>query len=277
MKCQICGIDTVMPYSCPYCGGQFCSQHRLPENHTCPQISRARTQRQNTVKETMNQTGSNGYNYSFNFNPQQTKTHRRSISSFKELKHMSIAILLVIGIGFSIGYYNSKLYSDPNWTLGAMSIFAVCLMTSFLTHELAHKFTAQKKGLWAEFRLNMWGTLMTFASVFLPMFKMIAPGAMMISGTTDRKSILKISVAGPITNIIFATGFFATSLILLPFSSPYSYTFAFVGYINSIMAVLNLIPVSILDGYKIFSVDKKVWAAAFIPSVILAIYGILII
>lgn len=25
-----------MPYKCRYCGGQFCSAHRLPENHDCP-------------------------------------------------------------------------------------------------------------------------------------------------------------------------------------------------------------------------------------------------
>lgn len=25
-----------MPYKCRYCGGRFCSDHRLPENHDCP-------------------------------------------------------------------------------------------------------------------------------------------------------------------------------------------------------------------------------------------------
>jgi membrane associated rhomboid family serine protease len=25
-----------MPYSCHYCGGSFCAEHRLPENHGCP-------------------------------------------------------------------------------------------------------------------------------------------------------------------------------------------------------------------------------------------------
>jgi Zn-dependent protease len=41
------------------------------------------------------------------------------------------------------------------------------------------------------------------------------------------------------------------------------------------MAVFNLIPFGILDGYKIFSLNKKLWAAAFIPSVILAILSYL--
>ena len=275
MNCQICGIEVTMPYTCPYCGGYFCSQHRLPENHTCPQINRARTQRQNTVEETMTQTGNRSYNYSFNFNPQPVKTRRSNVSSPKELKHIGIAALLVIGIGFSIGVYNRS-YGSTVWTIGAMAVFAVCMMASFLTHEIAHKITAQKHGLWAEFRLTMWGAIITLISVFLP-FKMIAPGAMMISGTTNKRSILKISVAGPITNIILSICFFATAIILQPTSLTYSYAVIYAGYINAFMAVLNLLPISVLDGNKIFRVDKKIWAAAFVPSLILAIYGFLII
>jgi Zn-dependent protease len=273
MKCQICGIDVAMPYSCPHCGGQFCSQHRLPENHTCPQISRAHTQRQNTAEDVMNQTGSKGYNYSFNFNPQPTRTRRRSVSSLKELKHIGIASLLVIGIGFSMGLYENMSAGRTIWSLGMMAVFSICLMSSFLIHELAHKFTAQKQGMWAEFRLTLWGALFTLFSVFLPM-KMIAPGAMMIRGTTDRKSILKISIAGPITNIIFAVIFFSLIFGLPSAILQYSFVFAFIGFINAFMAVFNLIPVSIFDGFKIFSVDKKMWAVAFIPSLILTIYGL---
>jgi Zn-dependent protease len=273
MKCQICGIDVAMPYSCPHCGGQFCSQHRLPENHACPQINRARTQRQNTVEEVLTQTGNSGYNYSFNFNPQPTRTRQRSsISSLKEVKHIGIAALLVIGIGFSIGFY----YYRTIWSPSMMAVFSVCLLSSFLIHELAHKFTAQKRGMWAEFRLTLWGAIFTLFSVFLPM-KMIAPGAMMINGTTDRKSILKISIAGPITNIIFAIIFFTITFVLPSTISQYHSVFAFVGYINAFIAVFNLIPFSIFDGFKIFSVDKKVWAIAFIPSVILTIYGFILI
>jgi Zn-dependent protease len=225
----------------------------------------------------MNQPGSNGYNYSFNFNPQQpTKTRRPNISSLKELKHLGIAVLLVIGIGFSIGLYTNMSSDKTIWTLSMMSVFAVCLMTSFLIHELAHKFTAQKRGMWAEFRLTTWGAIFTLVSVFLPM-KMIAPGAMMIRGTTDRKSILKISIVGPITNIIFPLVFFALKLVSLSAISQYNSVFAFIGYINAFMAVLNLIPFGVFDGFKIFSVNRKIWAASFIPSLILTIYGFMLI
>jgi Zn-dependent protease len=268
MNCQICGIEVDMPYSCPYCGGQFCSQHRLPENHACPQISRARTQRQNTVREEINQTGSGGYNYSFNFKPQPTRTRRSGIFSPKELKHLGIAALLVIGIGFSISLYNIR---DSTWLMSA--VFSVCLMSSFLVHELAHKIVAQKHGLWAEFRLTIWGAVLTLAAIFLPLFKIIAPGAMMISGPTNKWSILKISVAGPITNIIFSSVFCGLSPIVQSISSGYSTVLLFIGYINAFIALFNLLPFGVFDGLKIFRVDKKIWAIAFIASLVLLIYG----
>ncbi|MDR2203052.1 MAG: hypothetical protein LBE76_01865 [Nitrososphaerota archaeon] len=270
MNCQICGIEVTIPHTCHYCGGQFCSQHRLPENHTCPQINIARTQQQYTTNTTKTQTNNN-YTYNFNFNPQQSTKKRQNIySSPKELKHIGIAALLVIGIGVSIGIYSG-------WTIGMMAIFAVCMMASFLAHEIAHKITAQKHGLWAEFRLTLWGTLLTFASVFLP-FKYIGPGAMMIRGTTNKKSILEISIAGPITNIIFSPISFAIAHILPIIGLPIhlAAVFMFVGYINAFIAIFNLIPIGILDGYKIFSVDKKIWATVFIPSLILIIYGYII-
>ena len=34
--CDGCGTITDLPYRCTYCGGTFCGDHRLPENHGCP-------------------------------------------------------------------------------------------------------------------------------------------------------------------------------------------------------------------------------------------------
>ena len=35
-RCEYCGREEWMPYTCSYCGGTFCSEHRLPESHDCP-------------------------------------------------------------------------------------------------------------------------------------------------------------------------------------------------------------------------------------------------
>jgi hypothetical protein len=33
--CEVCGKDVLMPFECNFCGGSFCEEHRLPENHNC--------------------------------------------------------------------------------------------------------------------------------------------------------------------------------------------------------------------------------------------------
>jgi Zn-dependent protease len=208
----------------------------------------------------------NSYQYTYNLG--QPRQARHISSSPKELKHITVAALLVIGIGFSIAWYAFS------WPWDIMAVFAAIMTASFLTHEMAHKIVAQKKGLWAEFRLTTWGAVLTFVSVFLP-FKMIAPGVMMIAGTPNGDELVKISLAGPITNIIFSS-----ALLGLAFAFQSSLIFAmlfFAAYINAFMAIFNLIPFGVLDGYKIFSFNKKLWVLAFIPSVVLtAITGLYI-
>lgn len=253
--------ESLLPFRCSHCGGQFCSSHRLPENHACPNINSARTQRQEAV---MTSQSPGSYQYSYVFGQQPYKRQFRVRFSQKEVKHIIIAALLVVGIGFSIG-----LYAFSVWDFVVMGVFAGIMTTSFLVHELAHKIIAQKKGLWAEFRLTTWGAVLTFVSVFLP-FKMIAPGAMMIGGSMPSGAdLLKISIAGPITNIIFSSVLLGVAYTLVP--PTYAIMLFFAAYINAFMAVFNLIPFGILDGYKIFSFNKKVWALAFAASVVLAV------
>ena len=270
MKCQVCQKDTLLPFRCPFCGGQYCSEHRLPENHKCMGINTARAQRQEQV---MTSQSHGSYNYSYVYGQDLYKRRNPIKFSQKELKHISVAAALVIGIGISIALYGF------NWSWAVIGGFAGIMTVSFLVHELAHKVVAQKKGMWAEFRLTTWGAVLTFASVFLP-FKMIAPGAMMIGGSVPTgKDIVWISLAGPITNIVFSSALFGTAIGLL-FTLNYG-MFAgmliFAAYINAFMAVFNLIPFGILDGYKIFSFNKKLWLVTFVPSVVLTITTYLII
>ena len=236
--------------------------HRLPENHACPKIDVARAERQEQVLTSQ----SNGsYQYSYVFGQQPFKRKYRVNFSQKELKHILVAALLVVGIGFSIALYGFR------WALDVMAVFAAIMTASFLVHEIAHKVIAQRKGLWAEFRLTTWGSVLTLISVFLP-FKMISPGAMMIGGSMPSgEDIVKISIAGPITNIIFSSAFLGCAFAIFPSSYAYGMLLFFAAYINAFMAVFNLIPFGILDGYKIFSFNKKLWALAFVPSLILTL------
>ena len=155
-----------------------------------------------------------------------------------------------------------------------MAVFAVLLTSSVLAHEFAHKVMAQRSGMWAEFRLTTWGVVLTAVSVFLPI-RMIAPGAMMIAGSPNGDDIVKISLAGPLTNLILSAGILGVAFALYP--TTFALMLFFAAYINAFLAVFNLIPFGILDGYKIFSVNKKIWAALFISAAILTIVTFLLI
>lgn len=146
------------------------------------------------------------------------------------------------------------------------SVFALVLTASFLVHEMAHKIIAQKNGLWAEFRLTTWGAVITLISVVLP-FKLISPGAVMISGPAQLDEVGKISIAGPSINLALCAVLLGAALV----PSPYLSLFTFTAYINATIAVFNLIPIGILDGYKIFSWNRKVWALAFAVAVAFAV------
>ncbi len=272
MKCQVCQQETNLPFHCPFCGGQFCSAHRLPENHACPRIDFARAQRQGQV---LTPQSYNSYQYTYNLGPQRFPRRNRISSSPTEVKHITVAAALIVAIGFSIGLYGNYFGGFSfHWTWLLMASFAAIMTASVLTHEVAHKITAQQTGLWAEFRLTTWGVLLTFVSVFLP-FRMIAPGAMMISGSPNGDEIVKISLAGPATNLILSAGILGVAFALSPnplvLQIPLASMLFFAAYINAFLSIFNLIPFGILDGHKIFSFNKKIWLLAFLPSLVLTI------
>ena len=276
MNCQKCGQETLMPFQCPYCGGQFCSQHRLPENHQCPRIGLAHAQRQEVVADSFDPK-KNSYQFSVSYgSPLNAKG--RVYMSPTELKHLIPAALMIIGIGFSIVLYNNQFSGSSSisngWGVTEASIFALLLTASFLIHEMAHKIIAQRNRLWAEFRLTTWGAVITLISVFTPI-RLISPGAVMIAGPAKRGEIGKISIAGPTINLSISVAMlaaaFATSSVV------YSNLFWWIASFNAFIAVFNLIPFGIFDGQKIFSWNKAVWAVAFVAAAALTVYTYFII
>lgn len=254
MKCQICGKQEILPFQCPYCGKSYCTIHRLPENHRCMNMDFARRVKKEDI---IFSNGTKTYRRTINNNMQQQKNH--VYFGYKEIKHLALGSLLVASVGLSIGF---------EYGLEYMLGLALVLTASFFIHELAHKIVAQKSGLWAEFRLTLWGSLLTAIFAILPgTFKIISPGAVMISGPAKTQDIGKISISGPITNIILAVIF----LILWFFSIPYNWIFGIGAFINSYIALFNLLPFGILDGFKIFYWNKIIWLVSFCCSIILLI------
>ena len=184
----------------------------------------------------------------------------------KEVEHLAIAALLVIAVGMLSVLYGT-ISSQPSVTISVVA-FTVILTLSFFIHEMAHKITAQRRGLWSEFRLTVWGSVMTLIFAFLPI-KFISPGAVMIAGSADKKEIGEISIAGPITNIVLSILFLGTAFA----SGPYSQIVVFGGFFNAYIAAFNLLPFGIFDGRKIFTWSKIIWVLAFAASAALTAVG----
>jgi Zn-dependent protease len=227
------------------------------------ELARAQKQEDALVSEE-----SNSYEYKVTYGaPRRTKG--RIFFSPKEIKHLAVAMLLVIGVGLSYAFLS---VGD---LLLVASASAVILTASFFVHEIAHKVTAQRRGLWAEFRLTLWGSLLTAIFMVLPVaFKIISPGAVMISGPASMDEIGKISIAGPITNIVLSSVLLAAAYVP---ANPISWVFVVGALINGYIAVFNLLPFGILDGFKIFNWNKTVWALAFAASAALTALSYLLV
>jgi Zn-dependent protease len=263
MECQKCGEETFLPFRCPYCGGYFCAEHRLPENHECPKIESARAPLK--VEQTRASQTWKPIEYTITYIPVETARSRIHFSP-KEVTHLAVAALVVFGIGLSLGISPITIQNIG----GAPMLFAFgfIVTASFLTHELAHKFVAQKSGLWAEFRIMLFGLILTAISIVSPLFKIVSPGAVVVSGLTSRRNFGKISIAGPLTNILLSIVFLAAHFAL---AGNFSYLFLLSFAINAWIAFINLIPFGVLDGYKIFLWNKGVWASAFATSLALTV------
>jgi len=148
-----------------------------------------------------------------------------------------------------------------------MIISAVTVGLAFLLHELAHKIVAQRYKCWAEFRADLTmlglGVLMSFLGVVF-----VAPGAVMIFGNIDYKQNGKISMAGPLTNIVLALALLP--LLFMNFSSTIITTIIESGYlINAWLALFNMIPFWNFDGSKIYAWNRKVYYTMIIISAFL--------
>jgi len=246
MKCQYCDKDEALPFKCPYCDAYFCAEHRLPESHNCPGRWMARAPTPS--------------DYSVTYTPPRPPSGVIKPFSFstREVRDLAISAGLVAGVGLSM--IGLRLYKPE-----ILASLALVFISVFLLHEIAHKLVAQRYGLWAEFRLTLFGALITLLSTISPI-KIISPGAVFIAGPMNRDTMGKTALAGPSTNLVlsvvsFALSFFGSGVL----SGVATLSAAF----NAWIALFNLVPVGILDGLKVFHWNKIVWSGAFILSIAL--------
>ncbi len=187
--------------------------------------------------------------------------------SQREIGHLTLGALLVMGVGLS--FIPQILGLSVLMSLEIVLSLAIIFTFSFLLHEIAHKLSAQRYGLWAEFRLTFFGALITLISMLpFAFFKIISPGAVMIAGPITTKEAGKTALAGPLLNITLST---ICAVVAIGASSPVETVAVFGAWINAIIALFNLIPFGIMDGLKVFRWNKVAWALVFTASLVLTV------
>lgn len=179
--------------------------------------------------------------------------------STKEVLHILVGVALVSAVGLSVPFGIRQVY-NPMATLLAVGIFTI----GFILHELSHKFVAQLHGLWAEFRLSSVGAIITTISIVSPI-KFIAPGMVMIAGAATVSTVGKLALAGPAANLL--VGLIAFLVSLTSREVMIRYLFALGCWVNSYMALFNLIPFGQFDGLKVFRWSRGAWVATILMAV----------
>ncbi len=180
--------------------------------------------------------------------------------SDRELKDLVISWVL-ISIAFGILLYNNDIS-----ILSAVIVAAFSVGLGFIVHELSHKFTAQHYDKFAEFYANI--PMLVFAIILSFTGLLIAaPGAVHISGFVNRKENGIIALAGPLSNVVLALLFLPLFYLV---NSPFlKIIFGYGYYINSFLALFNMLPFGFFDGAKVFSWDKLAYGITVFVSLIL--------
>jgi Zn-dependent protease len=268
MQCHFCQQEKPgLPFRCNFCGDYFCSDHRLPENHACPRVGGPKQpgySRIPTIQEKYAK--SHGHVGLPAARPGRSgiRLGYPGIFSRAERKHIAIASLLMIAVGVSWMYSSLGFFST-----GAFVIGAFLFLTSFMGHELAHKFFAQRNGMWAEFRTNTYGLIFTALSIIPIPFKFLAPGVTNVVGGANRELQGAIALIGPGFNVVFGTICVFTAALVG--RNPIGYALIFVAAFNGFMGLFNLIPFFGFDGLKAFEWDKTRWAITLSGSIALIV------
>lgn len=102
-------------------------------------------------------------------------------------------------------------------------------------------------------------------------FVIIAPGAVFILGRVTTRQNGIISVVGPIVNLVLALAFLP---LLLLFPQGLLHDVGLFGFvINSWLALFNMIPVSVLDGRKVWLWNKAVFFVVIGLSVVFVFFS----
>jgi Zn-dependent protease len=189
-----------------------------------------------------------------------------------EVTHIIISMLvLTVAFSFAITQNNLLWGAQNGFNLEALpfglllSFLAVAI--AFFFHEIAHKFMAQRHGLWSEYRMFPQGLLIALFLGLFTGFVFAAPGAVMFRGGSRDYETGKIAMSGPLANIVIAGVTLLLYLFVFFEDQLLGLIVGFICFINAFLATFNLLPFGPLDGTKIIRWNATVWIIMLIISI----------
>lgn len=183
-----------------------------------------------------------------------------------------LAAMVVLSVAFTILYRNSSFLHWLGWNYGEPVNWAILFLTcvglvffSFLLHEFGHKFVAQKHGARSEFRMYPMGLVITLITSMFG-FLFAAPGAVVIQGQMSQETNGKVSIAGPMVNIVLSAIGIVGCIALN--HTPAVFVMLMLASLNGFLAFFNLLPIPPMDGSKILGWNKVIWVVAFAVAII---------
>src|SRR5512133_1119008 len=153
-----------------------------------------------------------------------------------------IAVFALIAWSLAEGVFPSQNPGLSHGTYLAMSIAAALLfLVSILLHELGHSWVARREGIEVD-SITLW----LFGGVSQLKGRFTSPGAE-----------FRVAISGPLVSI--ALGVLFVLIAFAPVPSSVDGVAAWLGYINLILAVFNLIPALPLDGGRVL--HAALWRA----------------
>jgi Zn-dependent protease/CBS domain-containing protein len=151
--------------------------------------------------------------------------------------------VIFIAWSLAVGYFPSVVPgvgAGTYWALGVAA--ALLLFVSVLLHELSHSLVARSRG-------------MTVDSITLFIFGGVSN---LRSEAVVARDEFLVAVVGPVSSLVLAGIFWLISQTL-PGDSPLAALFSYLGFVNLLLGVFNLVPGFPLDGGRVLR--SLVWGA----------------
>ena len=103
-ECDYCHFREPMPFTCKFCGGSFCYNHRLPESHKCPGLIKLKERARESVKY-------DPYNHGQTFKKERQSPFSPVFKALSVLKaSYSLTILAIALLSFFIDFISGHRY-----------------------------------------------------------------------------------------------------------------------------------------------------------------------